>query len=571
MSSETLIEIFERNAIKLKTKTLIYSRRISPNGSVIEEKHSWSNIRDNSKRLASVLAKFGENRGKQIAILAENSYRWVIADLAIMYLGAISLNLAPSDASLNIASALKDCDVNTIFISNTKLLSKLINIINEDCLAICNIIILDSSVNEVENNLDSITIYFLDQLLVKATNAGNFNPSSHTIDTNSHATTLMNSGSKNSCKLISLSHRNILSNIESLAKDLAYQDDDNILSCNSLSDIFNKNLAYYSVIYAGASMLFPIDPDNFLYELAYKKVTIACINPKDLAEFEESIDSQLEKKSFTKFLLNLPLVSYFAQSQIKRENAAYLKYFICAGSYLPTYLNNNIRNYGFKIRQSYGTTESAGPISISSPNINASNNLGKIIKCLEWKTSKSGELEISGIAITNNYVNAPEYEAKSFYTTGLAKWFKTGDIIYRTTKGDIAYLGKVCERVLNNQGKTILLSKMEKMLRDLDYIDDVLIIGEDKPFVSALITIRDERFRKLFKKLDKYSIKQQCEKDIYKINLSLEEAEKIRKFAILDHALRINKSELSPNKKIKRKVIEERYQDLIYGFYDKLK
>ena len=122
--------------------------------------------------------------------------------------------------------------------------------------------------------------------------------------------------------------------------------------------------------------------------------------------------------------------------------------------------------------------------------------------------------------------------------------------------------------VMNDKEKNLQLSKIERMLRDLDYIEDALIIGEEKPFVSALITIRDERFRKLFKRLDKYSIRQQCEKAINIINSNLAEHERIRKFYVLDQSFRVNKSELSTSKKIRRKVIESRYKETIDSFYD---
>ncbi|NQY80359.1 MAG: AMP-binding protein [Candidatus Caenarcaniphilales bacterium] len=566
MSFKTLIEMFEYNVTKFGKKTLAHSRLISANGDIFDEKHSWNDIKDQSKRLACSLTKFGENTGKHIAIWADNSYRWMVADLAIMYLGAVSLNLAPSDTNLNIASALKNCDVNTIFIGNTKLLNKLITLIAEYHLPIRNIVLLDFRVNKVENNSRSISVYFWDQLMAQETSAGNLNTASYPIDTNFPASTVMNSGAKNSCKLIPLSHKNIISNIESLAKDLKYKKNDSVLSCHSLSDIFNKNIAYYSAIYAGASLFFPLDSLNFFYELAYKNVSIACINPKDLAELEENISLQLEKDGFLNFLLNIPIISYFAQSGLKKSHANNLKYFICSGAYLPAYLDNNMRHYGFKLRQSYGTTECAGPISITTPN--QANNIGKVLSCFEWKMNNTGELEISSTAITHGYINSSEYEAESFYSTSSSRWFRTGDIVSKNGNGNLVYLGKACEQVLNSQEKSVSLSKAEKMLRNFEYIDDVLIVGEEKPFISALITIRDERFRKLFKKLDKYSIRQQCEKAIDQINKSLPENERVRKFAILDQSLRTNKSELSPNKKVRRKVIEARYQSTIDSFYE---
>ena len=118
-----------------------------------------NDIRDQSKRFALALAKFGENTGKHIAILGDNSYRFLVADLAAMYLGAVSLSLDPKDTSLNIASALRNCDVNTIFIKNTKLLNKLTGLIAEYNLPIRQIILTDFNVNKVENKSQIISLY----------------------------------------------------------------------------------------------------------------------------------------------------------------------------------------------------------------------------------------------------------------------------------------------------------------------------------------------------------------------------------------------------------------------------
>ena len=567
MPFKSLIELFEYNTAKFSKKTLINSRIISAKGEIFDEKFSWNEVRDLSKRVAAALCKLGQATGSKVGIWAENSSRWVIADLAIMYLGASSLNIDPGDTELNAANALKQCDVNTIFIGDTKYLNKLIKIITDYQIRVRNIILMDFKTSSVKNESQNIQILTWDQILANETRSTAFNPQAYPIDSNFTANILMNSGAEGSTKIIPLSHKNIIANIESVAKYLKYKKSDVILSCHSLSDIFNKNFAFYSAIFSGACLFFPVDSKNYFYELAYKSITIASINPKAIAEIEEIMDYQIEKDKFTKFLMNIPIVNLFIKSNIRKQTARDLRLIISSGSYLPEHLFNTMKDYGFKILQSYGTTESSGPVAISKTS-SPHGSVGKIIGTFDSRITSDGELEISGNAITSSYIANPALEAEVFYKVSGTDWFRTGDIVKNGANGELVYLGRLCEHVENSQEDEILLSKVEQYLRDIDYIDDVLIVGEGRPFVSALITIRDERFKKRFKRLDRYSIKQQCEKAIEIINKRLKNFERIRKFSILDLPLRSSKSELSANKKVRRKVVEARYHDVIESLYD---
>ena len=128
--------------------------------------------------------------------------------------------------------------------------------------------------------------------------------------------------------------------------------------------------------------------------------------------------------------------------------------------------------------------------------------------------------------------------------------------------------GKQRDIIISSDGKNILVNRVEVLLEGLPYVINAVVVGQNKEFLSVLISVNEEVFRLMYQKVDKYSITRQCEIDLEAINQNLSSTQEIHKFSVLDQPLSTARGELTATLKKCKKTIEENYQDKIAALYN---
>jgi long-chain acyl-CoA synthetase len=233
------------------------------------------------------------------------------------------------------------------------------------------------------------------------------------------------------------------------------------------------------------------------------------------------------------------------------------------------------KSCGMPLYQGYGLTEAQGMISTNRPRANKVGTAGKPFDGVEVKITKDSEILVKGWVWGKGYWNNPE-ATKELYRGG---WLNTGDLGRLDQDGFLIITGRKREILITSGGKNISPSYIENILIMSNYISQAVVFGEGKDYLSALVTLNPEevtnfarrnniRFSNFAELTKKQEIIDLIHKEIQEKNKELARIEQIRKFTILEDEFRHDREEVTPNLKIKRKVIAERYKNKVNAMYE---
>jgi len=225
--------------------------------------------------------------------------------------------------------------------------------------------------------------------------------------------------------------------------------------------------------------------------------------------------------------------------------------------------------------QGYGLTETSPVISSNNPKDVKVGTVGKPIRNVKVRIAADGEFEVTGPGIMAGYYHKPD-ATKDAFTDDV--WFKTGDIGNIDADGYLTITDRKKELFKTSGGKYIAPSPIEQMLRSSRFVNQVVLVGNERKFPAALIVPNFEMLESYakLKELDIGTARNFCNhprildlfrRQIEAVTPGLAQYEKVKKFALLEHELTVENGELTPTLKVKRRVVDERYRDLIDGFY----
>jgi long-chain acyl-CoA synthetase len=232
---------------------------------------------------------------------------------------------------------------------------------------------------------------------------------------------------------------------------------------------------------------------------------------------------------------------------------------------------------GVPVYQIYGMTETAGVTHMQRPGHTRSGTVGLPVDTLEQRLAPDGELLVRGPSIFQGYLFDPDATARALEPNG---WLHTGDIVEIEADGQVRIVDRKKDILITSGGKNITPSLIENALKDSVYIREAILLGDGRHFVSALIQIdyeavgqwaRDQRIAyTTFRTLAEHpAVQELVDGEVRRVNERFARVENIRKFVILAKELDHDDGELTATMKVRRRVIEERFQDEIVTIYGK--
>ena len=260
--------------------------------------------------------------------------------------------------------------------------------------------------------------------------------------------------------------------------------------------------------------------------------------------------------------------------KLREKTGGKLRFFISGGAALARELGLFFEAAGILIIEGYGLTESSPVIAANRPNDYKFGTVGKPMPGVEIKIAKDGEILAHGPNIMQGYYKNKK-ETEETIKDG---WLYTGDIGVFDAEGFLIITDRKKHLFKTSGGKYIAPTPIENMFLASKYIDQFVLIGDRRMFVSALIVPDYEALKEYadanriqYKSIDELvemkQIYELLDKELDQFQKKLSNFERVRKFAILDKPFTIETGELTPSLKIKRKVVEERYKDLIEDMY----
>jgi long-chain acyl-CoA synthetase len=550
------------------------------------------------KRIALGLSKLGIRAGDRVAIISENRPEWSLVDLAILSLRAVNVPIYTTQAVEQVRFILENSGAKMLCISGKKLfkhaeeairsverLEKLIffdgdAVPESDGRAMS----LDSLEKHGEAFADSETTVFDDELAK--------------IASSDLATIIYTSGTTGEPKGVMLTHDNFVSNIVAISKALPIRKTDCSLAVLPLSHIFERTV-FYVLCANGVSINYCASFDQLASHLQEVRPTIMTAVPRLFEQVYHKIvkkgkaaggwktrlfDWALEvgqdywtaKDMHSSVSPVLAAKHAFASrlvfSKWREGVGGSLRFFVSGGAPLSKKLSYAFWAAGIPILQGYGMTE-ACVVSANRPDDNKVGSIGKPFEGIEVKIAESdGEILVRGRNVMLGYYDNPEETARAIDSDG---FYHTGDVGYEDTDGHFYVTDRLKDLFKLSNGKYVAPLQVESLLKQSPLISQPVIVGSGRKQVGALIVPDWEALKEVLKeeKIDASGTREElCEnpqvvkrvqRDAIELTRELNDYERVKKVYLLPKEFSIDKGEMTPTLKIKRGVIDEKYEEAI--------
>jgi long-chain acyl-CoA synthetase len=521
--------------------------------------------------------------------------------MATMMIGAVNVPLYPSLPPNQIAYIIQNSECKAVITSTMLQLNK-IRKIRAEVPTVKAVI----SINELDTPDDSVTEFETAKKLGEKFNHEHPNAIAN-VELSEHdlATLVYTSGTTGNPKGVMLTHHNLCENLkscnESMCKTLPIDERDSTLSFLPLCHTYERTAGYYLIFGCGATINYAESIETITINLAEVRPTIVVTVPRLFERIKsglfKSVDSSpAAKKKLFYWALNVgyahakakrqgrfasilaaqyALADSLVLSKVKERFGGRLRYFISGGAALPKETGELFEALGIIILEGFGLTETSPVTHVNRAHKVKYGTVGPPIHNVEHKIAPDGEILLRGPNIMKGYWRDEQATKEVIDEDG---WFHTGDI------GEIDednYL-KITDRkkhiIVNSGGKNIAPLPIENLMAASPLVEQVVVIGEKRPFLSAIIvpnfdtlkTFADQNGLKYESNLDlmqKEEVKKLYDDLLRKISRGLASHEKVRRFLLVAEQFSIDKGEMTPTLKIKRKVVEQKFKDEIEALY----
>ncbi len=526
---------------------------------------TWEQVK-NQICLLSEHLKENLSKGDRCVLLSENRPEWLIADIAIMNSGGVTVPLFTTYSEKDYEYIINDCKPKICLISNDIQFKKIKKFISTETKVI--------SIENFNQKIQSIeTILVNNQKKEKINIIENYN---REISRKDLACIIYTSGTTGNPKGVMLSHGGILSNCEGaqeILNTLVKNEKPVFLTWLPLSHSYEHTVQYVQIS-LGAKIYYAESLEKLLpnmtvaqptimtavprfYQNLFSKISINFSKQKGLKKKLIESTIYLGTKNLNKEELNLRekllnfLCEKLVRKKIKNQFGGKLKAFVSGGGALDQKIGEFLNSIGLPTLQGYGLTETSPVVSCNMPGKIKIETVGPPFKTNEVKIADDGEILVKGENVMLGYWNMKK-ETDEILKDG---WLHTGDIGEITLDGNLKITDRKKEIIVNLGGDNISPSKIENLLCLNEKIKQSFVYGDKKTYLVALIVSETDKNQK------------EIENYLENLNKNLSSVEKVKKFKLIKEEFTIENGMLTPTLKLKRKKILEKYKDDLEKLY----
>ena len=560
------------------------------------------------------LIGLGVEAGSRIAILAPTSYEWALIDLACLSCGAITVPIYETDSAAQITHILADSDISLVFTATSQQAELVRSVADESV----RIMALDQG---AEREIAEASLG-VEQSLLEERRDG--------VELHDLATIIYSSGTTGMPKGIELTHGNF---IESFIQ--AYDFLPELINSPKSRSLLFLPVAHslarfvmYALLAGQGRLAFAPDTRNLLSDIATFKPTMLLVVPRVLEKvynaatakagqgFKGAVFSWATKqaRAFSRSTAYAPApeievtpgvgVPTADTSQITDPNAAgspgpsfglstrikiadmlalkkvkaalgpNLHTIICGGAPLAADLAHFYRGLGLTLLQGYGLTETTGPIAVEWPSDFPPDSVGFPWPGNSIRIAEDGEILLKGVCVSKGYHNLPEETAQAFQDG----WFRSGDLGAIDSTGHLRITGRKKDLIVTAGGKNVSPEILEDSLQTHPLISSVVVVGDNRPYIGALIALDTEMLPVWLKSkgLDTVDpaaaaelplVRESLDRAIARANKRVSRAESIRRYRIVNAAFTVENGYLTPSLKLKRRAVLRDYASEVDALY----
>jgi len=560
----------------------------------------YSDLRRSVEQCALGLVALGLKPGERVAIVSENRPEWVIADMGIVSLGGVDVPVYPTMTARQNLYIFNDAGVRFAIVSNQFQLNKVMRVIGE-CKHLEKVIVINDKGVVPDDRVISFSTLLTMGEKGKGENPDYFLASVKMVKPDDLLTLIYTSGTTGNPKGVMLTHQNLVSNIKSSASVIPIGPEDTMLSFLPLSHSFERMAGYYTAFACGATIAYAESVETVRDNMLEVRPTIVTTVPRLFERIYSRIAKQVDssppvRQKIFRWAVGvgreyarvskqgaLPaslrakhaLADRLVFSKLRARTGGRMKFFVSGGAALGRQFGEFFEAVGLSIIEGYGLTESAPVISVNRLDNYKFGSVGKPIPGVEVAIAHDGEILARGPNIMQGYWNDKSATQEVLDPQG---WLHTGDIGIQDAEGFLYITDRKKHLFVSSGGKNIAPQPIESLFMSIKYIEQFMLIGDRRMFLTALIVPDFEALKEFADArnlpyasdadLAKHpQIMELIEKEIQGIQKDLANYERVRKFALLDKQFTIEDGELTPTLKVRRNVIEERYAHLIEDMY----
>ena len=588
------VSLFRENIQKYPKKEALM-RKIDAHWQPI----SWEKLGTITTQLSKALLQQGVAPQQTVGILSQNTPQWTLTDLACLQIRAVTVPIYTSNTAEQALYVMNHAEIKFLFVGDEKQYLKALEVADQ-CPSLQKIILFDDHIQLKEQKY---SIHWTDFLALGNNNAldEELQQRIDSRDLSDLFTVIYTSGTTGEPKGVMLTYENLAYQMLGHSQRLEVDDTDSSLSFLPLTHVYER--AWTSFCLYKAIVVYYLEDTNLVREaLAEVRPTLMCAVPRFYEKIFATVHDKADASSFAKrmlfkfavktgrrvltlkeqnrkpsFLLK-KAYNFFDKlvyTKLKAVLGGRIKFMPCGGANLEPSIGRFFQSIGINVKLGYGMTETTATVSCWGDNRFNLQSVGTLMPNVQVRIGEDNEILVKGGMVMKGYYKNPEETAKAFTPDG---FLRTGDAGKIDENNNLFITERIKELMKTSNGKYIAPQLIEGKVGKYNLIEQIAVIADGKKFVSALIVPNYEILTQAFKDLNiKYKntadlikhsqVIEYIGKQLQKFQSDLPDYEQIKKFTLLPTAFSIERNEITPTLKLRRKVIYANYSREIEAMY----
>jgi long-chain acyl-CoA synthetase len=562
---------------------------------------TWAQYEAQSRAVAGALMSWGLEAGQSVGLLGENRPEWVIGDLGIMMAGGVTAAIYATNAADGVQYVLEHSDSRFVIVENAEQLDKVLEV-REHLPLLERVVVMDLKGLQHFNDprVTSLEAMLSEgaRWLEGAGNASSLEARMASRQGDDPALFIYTSGTTGRPKGAVLSHRNLLFTAEAFCAANRVLESDEVLSFLPLSHITERLLSVVLPARWGYTVNFVESPETVLENLREVRPTLFFAVPRVWEKLMSGVEIRVARADFLKKLAYRWAASHGrAKARAERESRqpsiassiAYLgvlrslkqrlgldrtRLVISGAAPISPSVLEFFHGMGVPIREGYGQTEGTATATVHQGFPIKLGTVGKPLPGVDIKIAPDGEILLRGDCVFLGYHKDPKATAETLRDG----WLHTGDVGEIDADGDLKITGRKKDIFITAAGKNVAPAHIENLLKASSFINDAVLIGDAKKFLTALVVIDEDNvsewaqarkipFTTYTDLTQNEEVVKLIEGEIETVNKTLSRAESVKKFRLLPKRLAQEDGEVTPTLKVKRASILSAYKHLVDDMY----
>jgi long-chain acyl-CoA synthetase len=598
MRTDTLPHLLRARAAKYGARTALREKEFG-----IWNEISWIEYAARVRRFALGLTELGLNKGDHVCILAENEPKWLIADLAAQSVGAVSIGVYPTNPSPEAKYIIAHSESVLVVCGDQEQVDKVL-VAKSDLPLVKKIIVMD--MKGLRKYKAPLLMPFEDvEQLGRAKDEqapGAFERILDQVKSDDIAVMVYTSGTTGPPKGAMIRHEHVLNMVNAMAAVVGQREDDEIVSYLPLCHVAERMMSVGLPLNSGATVNFAESVDTVTMAMTEVYPTFFFAVPRIWEKMMAGIMIKMKDAGRLKKLvyglclpigkkaaecrlshrpvpLSLRIAYWFAYVALLRhlkKELGLLRVKIALSGAAP--ISPEVLKFhhslGIEVLELYGMTEETGVATSNLPGEAKLGTVGKPLPGVELKIAEDGEILARCNHIFAGYWKDPDATAKTIR----GGWLHTGDVGVIDSEGRLTITDRKKEIIITSGGKNIAPSEIENRLKCSPYINEAIVVGDRRNYLTALIQIEYDNVAKwaqergiaytTFKSLAQHSeVFELIRGEVMEANKDFAQVETVKKFRLLDKELDHDDNELTATLKLRRKTIYEKFHDVIEDMY----